>query len=358
MENLAKKLMLGGSTVALMAAMSVGGAQAQGGDIEQVVVSASRVTIAGYSQPTPVTVVGAAQLEKDAYANITDAVRNLPQVNAPQASFGIENGGASQGSEGENILNLRNLGVIRTLILFDSQRVVAANITGGVDVGVIPSAVISRVDVVTGGASAAWGSDAVAGVVNFVLNKNFTGFKATIQASDDYKNTNRGLLFQGAWGDDFFGGRGHLVLAGDMTMRPDATLGINENWNRNTFFVSNPAYTPGSSLPQLIIANDVGLASATTGGIITASPAVTAANSPTGIATAANALRGIEFVGAGIPQLVNFGNLTLGSISNGGSLTAADGEKPWALISAPNNVYTAFAYGRSRSQTPSRPRCS
>jgi outer membrane receptor protein involved in Fe transport len=340
--------MLGGSTAALFAAMSVGGAQAQGGgDIEQVVVSASRVTIAGYSQPTPVTVVGAAQLEKDAYANITDAVRNLPQVNAPQASFGIENGGASQGSEGENILNLRNLGVIRTLILFDSQRVVAANITGGVDVGVIPSAVISRVDVVTGGASAAWGSDAVAGVVNFVLNKNFTGFKATIQGSDDYRNTNRGLLMQGAWGQDIFGGRGHLVLAGDATMRPDATMGYRENWNRNSFFVSNPACNPAcNGAPQLIVANDVGLASATTGGIITASPAVTAANSPSGAAVAANALRGIEFVGAGIPQLVNFGNLTLGTISNGGSLTGADGEKPWGLISAPNNVYTAFGFVR------------
>src|SRR3984957_17658515 len=125
MDNLLQRLMLGGSTAALAAAMPMAAFAQTDNDIEQVVVSASRITIAGYSQPTPVTVVGAAQLEKDAYSNITDAVRNLPQVNAPQASFGIENGGASQGSEGENILNLRNLGVIRTLILFDSQRVVA-----------------------------------------------------------------------------------------------------------------------------------------------------------------------------------------------------------------------------------------
>ena len=68
--------------------------------------------------------------------------------------------------------------------------------------------------------------------------------------------------------------------------------------------------------------------SATTGGIITSSPAVTAANSPSGVATAANALRGIEFVGAGIPQLVNFGNVTLGALSNGGSLTAARRRAP------------------------------
>jgi iron complex outermembrane recepter protein len=173
MDNLLQKLMLSGSTAALVAAASLTGAQAQGGDdIEQVVVSASRITIAGYTQPTPVTVVGAAQLEKDAFSNITDAVRQLPSVTAPPSSNGNQNGGGFSGTEGVDILNLRNLGITRTLVLFDSQRVVQSNITGGVDVSTLPSAIISRVDVVTGGASAAWGSDAVAGVVNFVLNKN------------------------------------------------------------------------------------------------------------------------------------------------------------------------------------------
>src|SRR5580704_10754216 len=214
MDNLTKKLLLGGSTAALMAAMPIASAVAQNDtDIEQVVVSASRITIAGYNQPTPVTVVGAAQLEKDAYSNITDAVRELPQVVTPQSSNGIENGGASQGSEGENLLNLRNLGIIRTLVLFDSQRVVQSNITGGVDVSTLPSAIVSRVDVVTGGASAAWGSDAVAGVVNFVLNKNYDGFKGSVEASDTYNNDYRGIKGQAAWGSDILDGRGHLVLA-------------------------------------------------------------------------------------------------------------------------------------------------
>ena len=338
MDNLLQKLMLGGSTAALVAAMPMA-ALAQGDtDIEQVVVSASRVTIAGYQQPTPVTVVGAAQLEKDAYSNITDAVRELPQVVTPPSSNGIENGGASQGSEGENLLNLRNLGIIRTLILFDSQRVVASNITGGVDVSTLPSAVISRVDVVTGGASAAWGSDAVAGVVNFVLNKNFTGFKASVEASDTYNNNYRGIKGQAAWGDDILGGRGHLVLAGDVAIHPDVVTQTTENWYRNSYVVSNPAFAAGNGQPQLIVANDVGIAEATVGGLIVSSPA--AAGAPV------NALRGIEFVGAGIPQLVNFGNITLGVLSNGGSLTTADGEQPWTIIAQPNTQYTFFAFGR------------
>src|ERR1700722_187124 len=110
MNTLLQKLMLGGSTAALVAAISATGAHAQGdSDIEQVVVSASRITIAGYTRPTPVTVVGAAQLEKDAYANITDAVRDLPSLNTPPSSNGNQNGGGFSGTEGVDILNLRNL---------------------------------------------------------------------------------------------------------------------------------------------------------------------------------------------------------------------------------------------------------
>src|SRR6516164_6966176 len=155
MANLLQKLMLGSSAAALVAAMPINGAMAQGDEIEQVVVSASRVTIAGYTQPTPVTVVGAAQLEKDAYANIQDAVRELPQVQSPPASFGASQGAGSPGTAGLNLVNLRNLGTNRTLILFDSQRVVVSNISGGVDITTLPSAVVQRVDIVTGGASAA-----------------------------------------------------------------------------------------------------------------------------------------------------------------------------------------------------------
>ena len=123
-------------------ALCAGAANAQesGGDIEQVVVSASRITIAGYSQPTPVTVVGAAQLEQDAYANIADSVRNLPQVKSPPASFSANQGGGSAGTAGANFVNLRNLGATRTLVLFDGQRVVASNLTGGVDITTLPSA--------------------------------------------------------------------------------------------------------------------------------------------------------------------------------------------------------------------------
>src|SRR4029077_13663138 len=108
---------------AAILALCAGAASAQEtGDIEQVVVSASRITIAGYSQPTPVTVIGAAQIQQDAYANIADSVRNLPQVTSPPSSFGPSQATGTSATAGTNLVNLRNLGTDRTLVLFDSQR--------------------------------------------------------------------------------------------------------------------------------------------------------------------------------------------------------------------------------------------
>jgi iron complex outermembrane recepter protein len=345
MDNLFQKFMVGSSTAALIAAMSAGGVRAQdqnsNADIEQVVVSASRITIAGYTQPTPVTVIGAADLEKNAFANILDSVRELPEVTAPPSNISATNGSGGGANAGENLVNLRNLGATRTLVLFDNQRVVASNITGGVDITTLPTNVISRVDVVTGGASAAWGSDAVAGVVNFVLNKNFDGFKATVQAGDTYNGNEREFTTQADWGGDFAGGRGHLILAATMDVRPDNGLLIDEKWWRGAYWVSNPAYAAGNSQPQLIVANNVGLADATPGSLIVASPKGTGATP-----AAANALRGIEFVGAGIPQQVQFGNVTLGTLSNGGSLGAYDSEQPQEVVSLPQNTWTFFGFGR------------
>src|SRR6185437_6343894 len=130
---------------------------------EQVVVSASRISIQGYTQPTPVTVIGAAQLEADAFTDIGDSVRQMPALGS---SVSPDNGGnlglASQGTAGLSELGLRNLTPTRTLILFDGQRVVSSDVQGNtVDTGTLPQAIVQRVDIVTGGASAAWGSDAV-----------------------------------------------------------------------------------------------------------------------------------------------------------------------------------------------------
>jgi outer membrane receptor protein involved in Fe transport len=247
MNNLWRKLMLSGSTVALFTATSAVGALAQGGgqgDIEQVVVSASRIAIAGYQAPTPVTVIGAAQLEQDAFADIGDAVRQMPALGSAVAPDNGGNAGlASQGTAGLSELSLRQLGPTRTLILFDNQRVVSSDVQGNtVDTGTIPQALIQRVDVVTGGASAAWGSDAVAGVINFVINKNFTGFKFNTEFSQDKNNDHRVSKTDVTWGDDFMDGRLHIEAAGSYLMAPDAAFVQNKDWfTLTSLFPTNPA---------------------------------------------------------------------------------------------------------------------
>jgi outer membrane receptor protein involved in Fe transport len=359
MNNLVQKLMLGCSATAmftLFASTAQAQAQAQAQqsaeNIENVTVSASRISISGFEAPTPVTVIDTEKLEMNAYANITDDVRQLPQVFSPPASYGVSQGAASPGTAGANLLNLRNLGINRTLVLFDGQRIVNSNLTGGVDVTTLPSAVIQRVDVVTGGASAAWGSDAVAGVVNFVIDKSFVGFKGSVQGADTTNGEVRSLSAQAMWGENFFGNRGHLEIAAQYNLRPDTALLIDEKWYRGAYLVSNPAYTAATASntnPQFVVANHVGLGVATMGGLITSSPAGTGTVGVNGVTALApaNALRGIQFVGAGQVTQANFGNLTgnNGALSNGGSLTDRESEAPWQTIGNPNTTYALFTHG-------------
>src|SRR5258706_15065429 len=118
MEYLAKKLMLGGSMAAMVAAISA--ASAQEPAAESVTVSASRIQVQGYEAPTPVTVIGVEQLNRDAKVNIGDAIRELPSVGISDSlSNGSHSGNASQGDAGLDTINLRGLGVVRTLVLFD-----------------------------------------------------------------------------------------------------------------------------------------------------------------------------------------------------------------------------------------------
>jgi iron complex outermembrane receptor protein len=354
MNNLVQKLMLGCSATAMFTLFSHG-VQAQPApaptenNVESVTVSGSRITISGYEAPTPVTVVDLQKIESNAYANITDDVRQLPQLNSPPASFGVSQGAASPGTAGANLLNLRNLGVNRTLVLFDGQRVVNSNLTGGVDITTLPQNVIQRVDVVTGGASAAWGSDAVAGVVNFVIDKTFTGFKGSIQGGDTSSGV-RSLSAQGFWGENFDGDRGHIEFAAQYNKRPDTALLIEQKWYRGTYLVSNPAFTAATAGPtntQFVLADHVGLQNSTQGGIIISSPAGTGPVGVGGVTALApaNALRGIRFVGAGVPEQVNFGNLTGSALSNGGTLTDRDSEAPWQTLGNPNTTYALFADG-------------
>ncbi len=324
-------LFLASSFLALAAA---GNAFAQDqSNVEQVEVSASRITVAGYTQPTPVTVVGEAELERAAKPDIGDAIRDLPAVGSSySASNGQGAGNIASGWSGLDTVNLRNLGTNRTLVLFDGQRVVSSILLGWTDLSTIPTSLVKRVDVVTGGASAVWGSDAVAGVVNLVLDKDFTGFKANVQGGTNFNYQTSNYKYEGSFGTDFDGGRGHFILSGAYNASPDVYFQRQSDWYGQYALFNNPAYAAGNGQPRLI--TRLATLPATPGGVITSSAA--------GPGAAANAFRGIQFTGSGTPAPFNFGT-TSGQVSYGG-----DGSTSYADVAgltSGNWNATVFGYG-------------
>ena len=193
---------------AAILALSAGAAMAQEG-VEHVVVSSTRLQAAGFDAPTPTTVISAADIEAQAKPNVFDSLKDLPAL---QGSTGAsaQAGTTSNGLIGLSAIGMRALSPLRTLTLIDGQRVVAANLNGVVDVSMVPQMLIQRVDVVTGGASASWGSDAIAGVVNFVLDKKFEGFKANMFGGGTGYGDMGNLTIAAAAGTSFANGRGHF----------------------------------------------------------------------------------------------------------------------------------------------------
>jgi iron complex outermembrane receptor protein len=160
------------------ASTTVPAAAAPSSQLEAVVVTGSRIVRNGYAAPTPVTVAPLQEIQQTTPSNIPDALNKLPQFAGSVSQNSIANNQATNSSATSgNFLNLRSFGVIRTLVLLDGQRVPATNFNGQVDTNTLPQMLVQRVDVVTGGASAVYGSDAVTGVVNFVLDTKFNGLK-------------------------------------------------------------------------------------------------------------------------------------------------------------------------------------
>lgn len=239
----------------------------------EITVTGSRVARPGFQSPNPMSVLTTEDLESSApSANIADAINQLPELagSVSPANSRLAN---SSGAAGVNQLNLRNLGASRTLVLLDGRRMVGSTADGRVDINNIPQALISRVDVVTGGASAAYGSNAVSGVVNFILDKKFTGVKGTIDSGITQEGDNFNYSANVAAGFSFAGGRGHFIASGEWAHR-DGVFTAREWNNRGYLRILNPEYsasTPNGQ-PQYLVRSGVGSNTLIPGGIITSGP--------------------------------------------------------------------------------------
>src|SRR5665213_4191302 len=153
-------------------------ASANDNTLQEVVVTGSRVARSTFTTPKPVTVLDAKDIQNLGLTNVGEVLGELPQNSN---FFAANNVGLGNFNVGAQLANLRGLNPFfgtRTLTMIDTERVVPTATGGGVDVTLIPSMLVARTEVVTGGASAIYGSDAVAGVVNIILDKKLEGFKA------------------------------------------------------------------------------------------------------------------------------------------------------------------------------------
>ena len=254
------------SSAALIAAFApgaIGAAQAQDIATENVTISASRIVRDGFQAPTPTTVLASDDIANQAQENILSAVGQLPSLLGSQGVT-TGTGGTGGGTNGLSTFAMRGLGTIRTLTLVDGQRIIPSNVTGVTDVSELPQLLIQRVDVVTGGASASWGSDAISGVVNLIIDKKFNGFKANVQGGMSTYGDDGSVLLQAAAGTDFAGGRGHIEGSAEYNFEDGVgagQLGVGlgphgRTWYNSTGLLKNTiAATPAGSPEYVVAAN-------------------------------------------------------------------------------------------------------
>jgi len=319
--------------------------------VEEVTVTGSRISRTdGFEAPTPVSVLGEDTLKAMATTTISQSVIQMPQFSGSLTSSNLSSN-VGTGTAGANLLNLRNLNANRTLVLFDGKRLVPSVVgsganAGAVDTNSIPGELVQRVEVVTGGASASYGSDAVVGVVNFVLNKDYVGNKVTVQGGQSEEGDGETFRMALTHGSEFADGRGHLLLAGEMT-EDDGVFGTHRKWadRENWQLMANPAYTTANGLPKYIIAPNVGPGNGTLGGLvincrINGSSANLNANAVPGAAPGSRCpIQNTQFIQGGATAPFNFGSF----VNNNPGTTMLGGDWEQARIDQTTSIALPLA---------------
>ena len=223
-------------------------------DEARIIVTGSRLSRSTFDTPSPVTLLGSEDLARRGITNVAEAITELPSFRdstSPQTQgFGSFNVGA-------RISNLRGLGVTRNLILVDGRRFAPTTREGSVDLNFIPSILVERTEIVTGGASAAYGSDAITGVVNIILDDDLEGLKSEIDIGVSEEGDGRRFHAAAAYGLAL-GDRAHLVIGGEYADQKGIGNCFTRDWCTLGAIVTNPGYAAGgvgNGLPNLVRAN-------------------------------------------------------------------------------------------------------
>ena len=221
---------------------------------DTIVVTGSRIARPDYVSNSPTVTVDREFLDQSSTAAVEQQLNKLPQFVVSQSSTAKNNdesglipaGGDIQpnatNTPGAATVSLRGVGANRTLVLIDGRRGTPSNAGGAVDVSTIPSAAIERVEVISGGASATYGADAVAGVTNFILKKDFQGLQLDAQMGIDQRGHGFEYQIGGIVGTDFADGRGNVNLAMSLNTR-EFMLQKDNPWYRDLW--ADPDRTAG-----------------------------------------------------------------------------------------------------------------
>lgn len=181
------------------------------GQTFRIDVTGTRIKAPGLTSYSPISSYSAEEMEFQQPATVEEFFKTLP---AAQASLGA---GTNNGTTGGSTIDLRGLGSNRTLVLIDGRRVTPFDLFGNVNTDVIPLSLLQRTDVITGGASAVYGADAIAGVVNFILKKDFRGFDLTTNYGQSAEGDGDRTRTDVTWGAGFDGGRGNVAMSFGVT---------------------------------------------------------------------------------------------------------------------------------------------
>lgn len=193
-----------------------------------IVVTGSRLITTGMDSPVPVTAVKAEELEAMDPTALINSVSQLPQFYGNQTP----NNSAFFTRGGTGNLNLRGLGVNRTLTLLNGRRFPSSSAFGGVDINLFPEAMIKSIETTTGGASAAYGTDAVAGVVNFILDTDYTGLELDLQGGITQRGDAKSYQGSLSWGTNL-GDRGHFEISGSYANQDGIVGYAGRDWYKS-----------------------------------------------------------------------------------------------------------------------------
>jgi outer membrane receptor protein involved in Fe transport len=207
-------LLAGTAAAAAFGATAVPAAAQDSQSVEKVTVTGTRLKKRDYNTTSPITTVGSQTFELTQTTSVESLLNDLPQL-VPGNTFTSNNAGG----EDFATIDLRGLGPNRTLILVNGNRMPASSTTGTANISTIPAGLIDRVEVVTGGASAVYGSDAMAGVVNFILKKDFEGMQVTAQAGQAERGLAEERDIQALIGGNFAGGNGNITVFAEYFSR-------------------------------------------------------------------------------------------------------------------------------------------